>query len=295
MHCKSPKKTSSLVIFAQIPFTHLDLFSSFYAIEFCSLASGSSGNCYYIAHHDGALLIDAGLSLRRIEKSLMDIGRSLREVSGVLLTHNHTDHTSGLESMSAKYSFNIFASRQVISAVLDSAENPVSLERLFVEISPNRSFVAAGFRIFPFEVEHDAPGTVGYHLTNNCSSLTLATDLGNIGHHAASMISRAEVLILESNFDGQMLKTGPYPSYLKQRISSRSGHLGNHQAATFVAQHCHTNLKHLFLAHLSKENNKPEKVINTFEQSFLEHGFNLNQLETFVCLDRTKCSGLYRF
>lgn len=295
MLCKSPKKTSALVIFAQIPLTYLDLFSSLYAIEFCSLASGSSGNSYYIAHHDGALLIDAGLSLRRTEKLLSDIGRSLGDVSGVLLTHNHTDHTLGLESMAAKYSFKIYASRQVVSAVLAEAADQVALKRSLVEISPHPSFVAAGFRIFPFEVEHDAPGTLGFHLTNNCSSLTLATDLGNVGPQAASMISRAEVLILESNYDGHMLQTGPYPSYLKQRISGKSGHLGNHQAAAFVAQHCRSNLKHLFLAHLSKENNKPEKVISTFEQSFLEYGFDLNQLETFVCLERTKRSGLYRF
>jgi phosphoribosyl 1,2-cyclic phosphodiesterase len=273
----------------------LDLFSALYALEFCSLSSGSRGNCYYVAHHDGALLIDAGLSLRLIERSLREIGRNLRDVSGVLLTHNHSDHTLGLEALASNYGISIYASRQVIAAVLKEAADPASLARYFIEISTRRNFVAAGFNITPFEVDHDTPGTVGFFLDNNCVNLALATDLGYVGKQAASMLSLAEVLVLEANYDRLMLDNGPYPLYLKQRISSRTGHLGNDQAAAFVAKHCRNRLKHLFLAHLSKENNTPDKVIETFESTFTKYSFDASKLETFVCLERTKRSNFYRF
>jgi phosphoribosyl 1,2-cyclic phosphodiesterase len=274
---------------------HLDLFSALYAIEFCSLASGSSGNCYYVGHHDGALLIDAGISLRRIEKSLRAFGRDVHNVKGVLLTHNHIDHIAGLELLAEKYTFNIYASRQVAEAMREYYDQDRRLVQALVEVVPGKSFVTAGFSVTAFEVDHDAPGTLGFHVRNSNTSLAIATDLGHIGRFAHALLPLAEVLILEANYDSLMLETGPYPPYLRHRISSNSGHLGNHQAAEFVARHCRTRLKHLFLAHLSKENNHPEKVTEAFESAFEKFKFSRSRLETLVCLDRTKRSGLYRF
>ncbi|HMM12305.1 MAG TPA: MBL fold metallo-hydrolase [Bacteroidales bacterium] len=281
--------------FAQIPLISLDLFSALYAIEFCSLASGSSGNCYYIGHHDGALLIDAGISARRTEKLLREIGRDIRFVKGILLTHNHIDHIAGLETLAAKHSLNIYATGPVISAVLSNAGVDDHLRHAFVEITPGHRIIIAGFSIMAFEVEHDAPGTIGFHIRNSNASLALATDLGRVGKFASAILPLADILVLEANYDDHMLAHGSYPPYLRQRISSNTGHLGNHQAAAFVAKHCRTTLRHLFLAHLSKENNHPEKVYSAFSEAFAEYGFDAAQLETFLCLDRTKRSAFFRF
>ncbi|MBK9290188.1 MAG: MBL fold metallo-hydrolase [Bacteroidetes bacterium] len=273
----------------------MDLFSELYAIEFCSFASGSSGNCYYVGHGEGALLIDVGISARRIGKYLTEIGRNAWQIEGILLTHNHIDHISGLEALVSKHSYYIYATPQVAAAVQAEAKPDSCLKDAFKVIEPGKSFWLAGFNITPFEVSHDTAGAVGFYLRNGSSSLAFATDLGHIGPQAAGWLPQAEILILEANYDSHMLETGPYPAYLRQRISSMHGHLGNHQAAGFVAKHCRTKLRHLFLAHLSKENNHPEKAIHAFEQAFEQHDFDRKSLETLVCLERNKRSTLFRF
>ncbi len=273
----------------------LDLFSVLYAIEFCSLASGSSGNCYYVGHPDGALLIDAGISLRRIEKTLRELGRDIRNVKGLLLTHHHIDHIKGLQALAEKYTFKIYASQEVISVVRDIANQNERINESLVAIVPGKSFIAAGFSITAFDVDHDAAGTVGFYIRNSNKSLAIATDLGHIGKYAHAFLPMAEVLIIEANYDNQMLENGRYPAQLRNRISGNSGHLGNHQAAEFVAKHCRTRLQHLFLAHLSKENNHPERASEAFEAAFEKFKYEKEKLETFVCLDRTKSTKLYRF
>lgn len=273
----------------------MDLFSSLYSIEFCSLASGSSGNCYYVAHHDGALLIDAGISLRRTEKHLRELGRDMRSIKAILLTHHHIDHIAGLVAIAGKYTINIYASPLVMEAIRTlnwEREMPCEIFKVF---EPGRSFHLAGFSITAFEVDHDVQGTVGFHIRNSNSSMAIATDLGHVGRYASAFLPSADILVLEANYDSAMLENGPYPAHLRRRISSSNGHLGNHQAADFVARHCSSRLKHLFLAHLSKENNHPDRVIETFEEAFTRHGFDKTRLENFVCLERNQRSALYRF
>lgn len=273
----------------------MDLFSTLYHLEFCSFASGSSGNCYYLGHHDGVLLIDAGISLKRIEKAFKEIGRDPKHIQGVLISHNHIDHIAGLGALAEKYSCKIYATAEVISALsaLDACRD--HMKATFVEIKPGKPFVVAGFGITAFEVDHDVPGTVGFHIRNSQRRIALATDLGNIGPHAAAFLSNTDVLVLEANYDEHLLQSGPYPPYLQHRISSPSGHLSNNQAAAFVAQHCGTHLRHLFLAHLSKENNHPLKAIETFHMTFKLHNFDPARLETFVCLEPAVRSKFYTF
>ena len=243
-------------------------------LNFCSLSSGSSGNCYYIGNEFHGILVDAGISAITIRKFLKDINISIQTIMGVLITHNHIDHIKGLAVLTRKNSIPAFTTGKIWESILSPY---VKISRDCIrEIPLQQKFHLAGFDIEAFPVFHDAPETIGFHISSGDKKITIATDLGYICSTAAPYLKESNLLVIESNYDEQMLENGRYPYFLKARIKSDTGHLGNHQTSDFLADILNDKLSHICLAHLSKNNNTPEIALQTLYKTFTERGIDLN-------------------
>jgi phosphoribosyl 1,2-cyclic phosphodiesterase len=243
-------------------------------ISFCSLSSGSSGNCYYLGNGSQGILIDAGIPAGSIRKFLKILDIPIESVMGVVITHNHTDHIKGLDVLTRKNTLPAFTTRKIWDSILTPGKKiPRDSVR---EISLQEKFHLAGFDIEAFPVSHDAPETIGFHICAGDKKITIATDLGHICQTAAKYIRAANLLVIESNYDEQMLMTGRYPYFLKARIRSDHGHLGNHQTSAFLAEIISDNLTNICLAHLSRNNNTPELVMQSLHRKLAEKGIILN-------------------
>jgi phosphoribosyl 1,2-cyclic phosphodiesterase len=261
-------------------------------LNFCSLSSGSSGNCYYLGNEFHGILIDAGISATSIRKFLKIMDISMPSIMGVLITHNHIDHIRGLEVLIRKNSLPAFTTRKIWKSILTPYKK-ISPDCIR-EIPLKQKFHLAGFDIEAFPVCHDAPETIGFHICAGDKKITIATDLGHICQTAAQYIKTANLLVIESNYDDQMLVNGSYPPYLKARIQSDHGHLGNHQTSAFLADIISENLTNICLAHLSKNNNTPEKVLQTLQQTFSERGIILNGQQQISILNRNMPTDMIR-
>jgi len=243
-------------------------------LDFCSLSSGSSGNCYYLGNEFHGILIDAGISATSIRKFLKSIDISMQAIMGVLISHNHSDHVRGLEVLARKYNLPVFTTRKVWDSIHFSKKKLSG--DCFREIPLQQKFHLSGFDIEAFAVHHDAPETIGFHVCTGDRKITIVTDLGHICQVASGYIKAANLLVIESNYDEKMLVNGNYPHFLKKRILSDQGHLGNHQTSAFLADNIGDHLSHICLAHLSKNNNTPEKAVQTLLQTFSEKGIKLD-------------------
>lgn len=253
-------------------------------LNFCSLSSGSSGNCYYVGNGSHGILIDAGISATSIRKFLRNMMIPMETIMGVLVTHNHSDHIRGLEVLLRKNNLPAFTTREVWNSIL-SPHIKISSDCIR-EIPLMKKFQLAGFDIEAFPVCHDSPETLGFHIVAGDRKITIATDLGHICQTSAPYIKAANLLVIESNYDEEMLLNGSYPFFLKARIRSDNGHLGNHQTSSFLADALSGNLTHICLAHLSRNNNTPEKALATLYGTFAERGISVNGSPKIVTLDR---------
>ena len=263
-------------------------------LEFCSLSSGSSGNCYYLGNEFHGILIDAGISARAIKNFLKDINISMHQIMGVLVTHNHNDHIKSLQTLACKYHFPIYTTDIVWENILKHpfqqkiGKDCVKMIKLF------QKNTVAGFEFEAFPVSHDTPETVGFHICAGSRRVTIVTDLGYICENAAKYIKLANFLVIESNYDKDMLENGSYPYYLKNRILSKSGHLDNHETSTFLSEYMNPDLSHVCLAHLSKNNNSPEKALETLQKVFNEKGKKINEKTKILVLNRSIPSELFQ-
>ena len=220
----------------------------------------------------------------------MDI--SMQTIMGVFITHNHIDHIKGLEVLTRKNNLPAFTTHKIWQSIL-SPEKKISPDCIR-EIPLRQRFHIAGFDIEAFPVCHDAPETIGFHISAGDKKITIVTDLGHICQTAAPYIKEANLLVIESNYDEQMLVNGKYPYYLKARIQSYNGHLGNHQTAAFLAEIISDNLHHICLAHLSKNNNSPELALQTLQQTFSEKGIILNGQQRISILNRNSPTNMIK-
>jgi phosphoribosyl 1,2-cyclic phosphodiesterase len=261
-------------------------------MNFCSLSSGSSGNCYYIGNEFHGILIDAGISATSIRKFLKNMDISIQTIMGIFITHNHSDHIKGLEVLTRKHSIPVFTTHRIWDSILIPQRN-ISRDCIR-EIPIRKKFHLAGFDIEAFPIFHDAPETIGFQICAGDKKITIATDLGHICETAAAYIKDANLLVLESNYDEEMLVNGGYPYYLKTRIQSDHGHLGNHQTSDFLADIINSNLSHICLAHLSKNNNTPEKALQTLQETFSARGIRLNGQQQISVLNRNMPTEMIR-
>lgn len=241
-------------------------------LRFMSLASGSSGNCYYIGNDRHGILIDAGIGIRTIKKLLKENLIPFETILGICITHDHADHIKSAGILGEKYNIPIYTTEVILKGMNRSycmTEKIVQSGRVIEKETP---FGIGDFTITAFEVPHDGSDNVGYFITYNEHKIALATDLGHIPPHVANYLSQANYLILEANYDEEMLQHGTYPRHLKQRITNPNGHLSNRVAADFLTSIYTPQLRYVFLCHLSRENNHPELAYKTFELSLLNFG-----------------------
>ncbi len=260
-------------------------------LNFCSLSSGSSGNSYYLGNGFNGILIDAGIPAGAIRKFLKNMGISMQTIMGVLITHNHSDHIRGLELLARKNNLPVFTTHKIWKSI----GSRINLSGITVrEIALQQKFHLAGFDIEAFPLSHDAPETIGFHASTGELKITIATDLGFICQTSAPYIKAANLLVIESNYDEEMLMNGSYPHFLKARVLSDHGHLGNHQCSAFLAENAGENLQHICLAHLSNKNNTPEMALQTLQKTFSERGISINGHPRISVLDRNKPSEVIR-
>jgi phosphoribosyl 1,2-cyclic phosphodiesterase len=228
-------------------------------MQFCVLGSGSRGNATYVAADGRALLIDNGFSGVELERRLAAIGADAASLAAILLTHAHSDHIRGVAVLARKYNLPIYANRGTIAAAADALSRVPALR----EFTTGASFPLPPFLIHPFAVCHDCKDPVGFVIENGSCSLGYCTDTGMISRLIRHRLTGCHGLIIECNHDPDMLKNGPYPIHLQQRIRSSQGHLANEEAARFIVNLMHAGLQHVVLAHISQKNNDPLLAYDT--------------------------------
>lgn len=224
-------------------------------MKFCTFASGSSGNCAFLTHGETHVLIDAGISMRRIKNSLGVLGRTIPELDGVFITHVHSDHIKALKMLLKYYDITIYATERTAQGILwqlPEAEGSIQC------IAPGEIFTLGEMEILPFTTPHDAPGSVGYRFQAGDKSFGVVTDLGFPSADVFNAVRGVDAIMLEANHDVDMLMNGPYPYHLRQRILSKSGHLSNYDCGRLAAALAESGTRQIILAHLSTENNTPE-------------------------------------
>lgn len=224
-----------------------------------SLNSGSNGNCYYVGNQHEAVLIDAGLSCRETERRMLRSGLDFRKVKAVFITHEHTDHTKGVEFIARKYRVPVFISVGTYGSSRLRLES--SLLRHFKPYSPVQ---IGGLEVNAFPKLHDASEPHSFTVSANGITVGILTDIGSACDHVIRNFSLCDAAFLEANYDEEMLEKGMYPPYLKNRIRSSHGHLSNHQALELFTRHKPEKMSHLLLSHLSQVNNNPRLVEKLF-------------------------------
>lgn len=232
-------------------------------MRLCSIASGSSGNCIYVGSENAHVLVDAGISGKRIEQGLNSLELTGRDIDGILVTHEHSDHIKGLGVLARKYEIPIYTTGGTVDAMVRTGGLGKLPEGIFHEIREDEAFSIKDLSISPFTIPHDAAQPVGYRLKCGGQSVGIATDLGKYNDYIVENLQNLDALLLEANHDIRMLQVGKYPYYLKQRIMGDRGHLSNENAGRLLCRILHDNMKAVFLGHLSKENNYEELAYET--------------------------------
>ncbi len=238
-------------------------------MELCSIASGSSGNCICVGSDDSHLLIDAGISGRRIEEGLHQLDLKCEELKGVLVTHEHIDHIAGLGVLARRYGLPIYATAGTKEAILRVKSLGKVDESLFRVVEPEVDFVIGDLTVEPIAISHDAAEPVAYRIRHGEKSAAVITDLGTYDDELVAKLQDLDVLLLEANHDVNMLQVGPYPYPLKQRILGDRGHLSNERSGHLLGQLLHDGFKAAVLGHLSKENNYAKLAYETVRLEIL--------------------------
>ena len=263
-------------------------------LKFISFGSGSSGNCYYLATATDALMIDIGVGIRSLKKHCKDYGVQLNSVRRLLITHDHADHIKSVGSFSYEYKVPVYATPLVHNGI---DHNYCITRKVADEMKKNleigRPIQLGDFSVLPFAVPHDASENVGYEIQAGGVTFVIITDAGSVTDEMKERIARANYLVIEANHDVEMLKSGPYPEYLKKRILSSSGHLSNEDCGKALAENMSESLRHVWLCHLSEENNHPELARKTVETILKSYGIIPGKDMELEVLNRTVPTGAY--
>lgn len=224
----------------------------------CSIASGSSGNCIYAGSENSHVLIDAGISGKRIEAGLETLDLKPEELQGILVTHEHSDHIKGLGVLARRYGLPIYATAGTIGYMKAHESLGKVEESLYQIIQPNTEFQMGDLSVTALPTSHDAAEPVAYKIKHQKKSMAVMTDLGCYDDFLVDKLQGLDVLLLEANHDIHMLQAGSYPYYLKRRILGDKGHLSNELSGQLLGKVLHDDFKKVFLGHLSQENNLPE-------------------------------------
>ena len=260
-------------------------------LRFSPLFSGSSGNSIYIGCDDAHLLVDAGMSGTRIVQELNQVGVDPRALNAILVTHGHNDHIKGIGILSRKYDLPVYATEETWADMYGKIGSMPEKNVRF--IVPEEDFYMGSIDVMPFPTPHDAGGSVGYAFDAGGARLAIATDLGCIRESWLKYVRGAHAVLLESNYDPDMLKAGPYPYELKQRILSRRGHLSNDDAGHVAVELIRSGARQIILGHLSKENNFPELAMRSLELYLTQAGITPQEDCALYVANRDGNTGMF--
>lgn len=244
-------------------------------IKFCSLFSGSSGNSLFISDGETRILIDAGVSGIRIREALISIGENPDDLNALVVTHEHSDHTSCAGVIARRYKIPVYATKGTWEGMLRYI-GPVN-EANIMHISANKDFMIGTIKVHPFSIPHDARDPVGFSFFTEGKKVTVATDIGHMNAMLMDNIKNSDLLMLESNHDLDMLENGNYPYVLKRRIKSDHGHLCNDAAGETLALLALQGIKKFVIGHLSRENNNPDVAFETVAAHITRSGFSIGE------------------
>ena len=263
-------------------------------IKFLSLASGSSGNCYYLSNGNTSVLKEGGLGIRSVKKIFKEHCIDLNEIKAVFVTHDHADHIKAVGHLAGKHNIPIYATPEVHEGMKRSYCMTEKLaENMKRYISKGETVQLNDLEITCFEVPHDSTDNVGYSIKICDKVFTFITDIGRITPTVAQFVSISDYLVMEANYDKTMLDTGPYPTHLKERIASDNGHLCNKELAEFISCNFPSQLKYLWLCHLSKDNNHPELALKTVETALKSKDIIVGRDLEVIPLRRTSPTGIF--
>ena len=232
-------------------------------MRLASIASGSNGNCIYIGSEQTHILIDAGVSRKKIEEGLHLLDLDLSDINAVFLTHEHSDHVGGLFPLLNKRDIPVYATGGILQGIRKYDKKNTMDERKMTLIHADTPVLCGDLQVDPFAISHDALEPVCYRVTCQGKKVAVATDLGCYDDYLVDRLQGMDALLLEANYDLRMLQAGPYPYYLKQRILSDNGHLSNDASSRLLIRLLHDHLKGVLLGHLSEQNNLPELAYET--------------------------------
>ena len=265
-------------------------------MRFTSIASGSSGNCTYVGSDNTHILVDAGVSKKRIEEGLKELDLSLEDISAIFVTHEHTDHIAAIRTILKKADIPIYATAGTIEGIRQTDKKGEMADKQFVRVCADQAVVVGDMIVNPMRISHDALEPCGYRVLCGNSKIGIATDLGCFDEYTVKCLEGCDALLLEANHDVRMLQTGPYPYYLKSRILGNKGHLSNDKSSELLCRLLSDRIKGVFLGHLSKENNMPELAYETVRVG-IEMGdnpFHGNDFNIMVA-ERTSLSPVIEF
>lgn len=249
-------------------------------LKFCSLYSGSSGNCLFVSSNNTKILIDCGTSCKKICDGLASINSSIDEIDAILVTHEHSDHVQSLGMVSKKFNIPVYANKETWDAMPKQKEKISEENILFFE--NDKDFHIDDLTIHPFSTPHDAANPCGFNIHNGKRKISIATDLGHMDDKIFNNLQGSSFILLESNYDPEILKVSKYPFHLKQRIAGPHGHLSNATAGKTISALMKKDLKEVMLGHLSKENNFPELAYQTVTEELMKNNIDLNNLRLSV-------------
>lgn len=258
-------------------------------MRLCSISSGSDGNCIYVGGENTNLLVDAGISGKKVEAGLAKIDVDPQKIDGIFITHEHTDHIAGVGVLARRYHIPIYSTVETIYAMLHTKNVGKIPEELLNYVEPDQSVFVKDMQVMPFSISHDAANPVAYTFQEGNHKMGIATDLGTYDDYIVNHLSGSEVMLLEANHDVNMLQVGPYPYMLKQRILGRKGHLSNLLSAGLICEVLSEKVKHIILGHLSKENNFPDLAYETVKCELEQNGHPCSQdfLTVAKCFEPT--------
>ena len=262
-------------------------------LKYCSIGSGSSGNCHYVGYKDTNILVDAGLSGKRITTGLNDIEVDIDKIKGIFITHEHSDHIKGAGIISRKFDIPIFANIKTWCSMKDKIGDIKDSNMKVFE--NDKTYSLGDLIIIQFSIPHDSEDAVGYNFyagTND--KISIATDIGQITDNIRKHLYKSRLVVLESNYDPNMLMMGSYPYALKRRVMSEEGHLSNEDAGKFCIELVKEGTERILLAHLSKENNFPELAYETSKGILAQNNIIVGQDIKLDVLSRNEVSDVYK-
>lgn len=249
-------------------------------LKFCSLYSGSSGNCLFVSSKHTKVLIDCGTSCKKICEGLASIDSSIEDIDAILVTHEHSDHVQSLGMVSKKFNIPVYANLETWNAMEKQKEKILENNIKFFE--NDKDFELNDLTIHPFSTPHDAANPCGFNIHNGKKKLSIATDLGHMNNTIINELEKSSFILLESNYEPEVLKMSKYPFHLKQRIAGPKGHLSNETAGKTIATLMKNDLKEVVLGHLSKESNFPELAYKTVAEELMNLNADINTIRLSV-------------